>query len=222
MIIPVDSNEVFSHNLERTNMLIQAMEKIKGYNYIYQQNPTYTPEFRSIVEKSQSDELEKFEKSCSEHAIISLCTLFETYYKSILQELLFKNPQHFLSKETKYLADITELINATEVYDYHVIVEKLKLSKRFYVYKFFEEYSIPFLASNEHDIVEYLFLLRNVFVHNAGNFSDKVKERMQTMNVPYKDDYLTTQSKRYRTLIKKLIIKIDKTIRVNFLTSGVS
>ena len=54
MILEVNSLYTFVENLERTNMLITAMEKIKAYNRLYQ-DKTYEKnlELEKIVEEAQ-------------------------------------------------------------------------------------------------------------------------------------------------------------------------
>jgi hypothetical protein len=56
-----------------------------------------------MVTQIQDEELNRIGKSCIEHAVISLATAFETYYKEFLQQLLFIRPGFFLSKNYKIL-----------------------------------------------------------------------------------------------------------------------
>ena len=86
MIKENDAFEVFEINMERTDMLIQAVDKIGGYNFLYQEKADeVSPDYRSIVKSSQDKELLKISNSCFEHAIISIATAFETYLKELVQ-----------------------------------------------------------------------------------------------------------------------------------------
>ena len=103
MIKKTDAVINFAVNTERTEMLITAIAKIKAYNWLYQQKTLgENLEMGYVVQKVQNKELEKIEKSCAEHAIVSLCTNFEVYCKDLVQELLYKFPGVFKNKNTRY------------------------------------------------------------------------------------------------------------------------
>ena len=89
MIEKANAIEVFKKNILRTESLIVAMEKLKAYNRLYQMNIEKSYPYNAKIDKQiQDKELSNIEKSCGEHAIISLVTAFETYYKELLQQLL--------------------------------------------------------------------------------------------------------------------------------------
>src|ERR1700753_2907226 len=167
MIQRTDAIDVCNKNIDRTNSLIAAMEKIGAYNRLYQMKVAtrIDSQFANTVSKVQKEELSRIEKSCSEHAIISLSTVFETYYKELLQQLLFLYPEFFLSRQTKYTDSIQELIEGREQFSYEHIELKLNLRSRFDYYKFFQAYSISLLEVKEVEFIEYLYVKRNNFVH---------------------------------------------------------
>lgn len=186
MIKEVSAIDSFNINTTRTNMLITAMAKIKAYNWMYQQK-TFEKnlEFGYVVQKVQDEELRKIELSCAEHAIISLATTFEVYYKELLQELLYKYPKIFLNTDSEYQKKITNLITAKEYFDYESIAEHLKLKKRHDFIKFFKEYNVPLLTGNEEEIIEHIYVMRNCYVHNAGKIDKKTGNRLKKYPPPY-------------------------------------
>ncbi|MGE5943491.1 MAG: hypothetical protein ACM31G_04030, partial [Flavobacteriales bacterium] len=116
---------VFEVNLDRTNMLITAMEKIKACNRIYQFKAyEENLQYGKIVEEVQGNELAKIEQSCSEHAVISIATIFETFIKEFVPELLIKNEEFFLNNKTKYTDTIEQLIKESNYYTYEEIEKK--------------------------------------------------------------------------------------------------
>lgn len=159
MIQQTDALEVFNKNIDRTNSLIAAMEKISGYNRIYQMTAAaeINSQYADIVTRVQNEELRRIEKSCSEHAIISLSTAFETYYKELLQHLLFLRPEFFLSQHTKYADSIRGLVEGEERFSYEHIEVRLNLRSRFDYYKFFQVHTIPLLEPKESEFIEYLY-----------------------------------------------------------------
>ena len=89
MIEKTNALNLFEKNLQRTEMLIRAIEKISAYNRIYQAQQTEL-QHNKVVKSVQDKELVQIEKSCAEHALISLVTAFETYYnKPIGSHLVF-------------------------------------------------------------------------------------------------------------------------------------
>jgi hypothetical protein len=110
MIAQTNARELLLMNLQRTEMLITAMEKIKAFNQIYQMKQTNPDDYR-IVRGFQDAELVKIEQSCGEHAIISLATAFETYYKELTQQLLAQHPEYFIARRTVYSDKVINLIH---------------------------------------------------------------------------------------------------------------
>ena len=80
MVEKTDAIPLLGKNLNRTDMLIEAMTKIKAYNRLYQMEHARDRDYL-VVKGVQDKQLEKIEQSCAEHAIVSLATAFETYYK---------------------------------------------------------------------------------------------------------------------------------------------
>lgn len=215
MIQRADAMEVFNTNIDRTNSLIAAMEKISAYNRIYQMNAAtqVNPQYANIVSQVQNEELSRIEKSCSEHAIISLSTVFETYYKELLQQLLFLYPEFFLSSHTKYIDLIRELVEEREQFSYEHIEVKLNLRSRFDYYKFFQAHSISLLEVKEVEFIEYLYIKRNSFVHNAGKTDEKTQRKLQNIPTPVDSSSISTEAKRLRTKFTKMMILIDRRVK---------
>lgn len=214
MIEETNASEVAKKNLGRTESLIEAVEKIRAYNRIYQMKTAETnPDFAKIVTQVQSRQLTSIEESCSEHAIISLATAFETYYKELLQQLLFEFPEFFLSQRTKYSNYIQELIEEKALNSYDQIELRLKLRDRFHYYKLFEDYSIPFINSQEEEFIEYIYARRNSLVHNAGKATQRTQRKLEKIPTPVESTYVSTESKRLRTKFKKLIKVVDQRVK---------
>ncbi len=214
MIQKANAMETFKANIERTEMLIRAMEKIKGYDEKYQDEIAITdPDYAKLVTNIQNEQLIKIEKSCAEHAIISLATAFETYYKEFLQQLLYSYPDVFLSQNTKYDGQIKEFLTNRKKFDYAKIGEILRLRDRFDYFKLFKIYSIPFLTPQEEQFIEYVHAKRNCFVHSAGKIDKKAKLKLMKIPPPFGQIPLTTESKRLRTSMKRLVDKIEDRIK---------
>ncbi len=190
-------------------MLITAMVKIKAYNRIYHDNQSHfiTLKMFKIVKAVQDDELARIEQSCAEHAIISLVTAFETYYKELVQQLLADYPSYFVRRHTKYSDAVSELVRGDGLFTYEAIDRKLNLRNRCGYYDFFDAFSIPFLAENERQVIEYLYMRRNNYVHNAGRLDLKLQEKLTETPKPLNEDVLSTEAKRMRTRIKKMLGK---------------
>ena len=219
MIERANAVEVVKKNLGRTESLIEAMEKIQAYNRIYQMKTAETiPEFVEIVTQVQNKQFASIEESCGEHAIISLATAFETYYKELLQQLLFEVPGFFLSKKTKYSHQIQELIKDGTPNSYEQIEARLKLRNRLHYYQLFAEYSIPFLIPQENEFIEYLYARRNSLVHNAGKVTQQTQRKLAKVPAPVDNARVSTEAKRLRTKFKKIIKAIDQ--RINKAISG--
>jgi hypothetical protein len=213
MIESTNAIEVFSANLARTNMLIEVMERNNGYNSGYQHDAYLKHrEFGEAVKNSQEEQARKIEISCAEHAIISLATLFETYCKELVQELLYAFPKYFLAKQTIFHNKINELLDGEHEYNYEDISETLSLGNRFKVIKFFELHEIAFMTEEDINLVEYIYLLRNCFVHNAGRIDKKTQQKLEAFVPPIKADSKVTISKMLRTRVKKLIPKLHKRV----------
>lgn len=211
MIKETNALKIFAENLERTNMLISAMEKISGYDHIYQEGAyRISSEFGQAVKESQNDQLRKIENSCAEHAVISLSTLFETYLKGLLQELLHRYPNYFLQKQTKYSLQVEGLIKDKKINDYEEISETLELTTRFQYIKFLEIYDLDLLGKTERSLVEYIYIYRNCYVHNAGKLDSKTKAKLERVVPPIRESSKTTNSKLLRTKMKRLIPRMHE------------
>jgi len=218
------------------------MEKIYGYDSIYRDNlgqllashatdrPLGSEEdelkrlktsLKSIknVEEIQLRQFERINQSCGEHAVISLATAFETYYKELIQELLSLVPDFFHSTQTVFSNHIRQLIEDTEERNYEDISEALKLRKRWDYYKFFSVYSIPFLSPEEQQFVESIYAMRNNFVHNAGKPESKNFTKAIHLNSPDADLYVSTEAKKMRTRFKRMIAKVDEKLRETVFTT---
>jgi hypothetical protein len=213
MIEETNALKIFAKNLDRTNMLIVAMQKIAGYDRIYQMNAYEKHlEFGRAVENVQNEELRRIENSCAEHAIISLSTLFETYLKTLVQELLFQFPNYFFNRQSKYSAKIEALINSPKSIDYEEISEVINLNSRFQYFSFLEAYDLDVFTPDEKSFIEYIYIYRNCYVHNAGKVDSKTKTKLEKIVPPIKESVKTTNSKLLRTKMKRLIPKIHDRI----------
>jgi hypothetical protein len=209
MILETNSINVFVENTRRTEMLIQSMDKIKAYNILYRfkaYGECY--ENAKLVEEIQKTQLEEIENSCSEHAIISLATTFETFCKEFIQQLLFEFPLFFQEYRTKYSKTIDKLITDKTDYDYEVITRKLGLINRFDFIDFFKEYDLLFLSKEEINIIEYIYIKRNCFVHNGNKIDSNTNIKLKKIVHPVKEYSIVTESKRLRTKINRIIPKI--------------
>ena len=206
MIAETNAMELLEKNLHRTEMLITAMEKIKGLNQIFQAKLA-DPEYYKMVKAIQDKELIEIEQSCGEHAIISLVTAFETYYKELTQQLLAQNPKHFVSRYTPFSDKVNDLIDSDKLLIYEDIERRLELKDRFGYYRFFVAYSIPFLLTKDEVFIEHLYLRRNNYVHNAGRPDKKYVEKLVRNPSPFKEEATSTQAKRLRTKLKKTLVK---------------
>jgi hypothetical protein len=165
-----------------------------------------------MVEKVQDDQFEQIQQSCGEHAIISLATSYETYYKELLQQLLFQFPDHFMSMHTKYSTTLTELITSDSSATYELIEDKLKLRNRFDYHALFKAYDIEFLPDDAKQFIEYIYLRRNNYVHNAGRLDGKIIEKLETISSPYDEYMINTEAKRLRTKLRRIIYKFHNQI----------
>lgn len=222
MIEKTDAIVLLRNNFERTEMLIEAMEKIETYDRLYQMglgDQKYHLAYRKAVKHVQDVQLEVIEQSCAEHAIISLATAFESYYRDLVQELLFEYPDHFLIRRTSYSGTVKDLIKGSATATYEEIGQALRLNRRFDYYKFFEAYSITFLSAAEKEFIEYIILLRNCYVHNAGRVDGKTREKLKHVDTHFDEDAIRTQAKKLRTKLNKILFKSHDQIK-DMLTGG--
>lgn len=213
MIKKTKAAEIVQQNLQRTESLIEAMEKIQAYNRIYQMKTAeHNADYAAIVTRVQNEQLARIEQSCAEHAIISLTTAFETYYKELLQQLLFECPEFFLSEQTKFTDQMKVLIKEKHRNNYEEIGDKLKLRNRFDYYQLFTAYSLPFLTSQEDEFIEYIYTRRNSLVHNAGRVTKRTQTKLDQIKVPFNIPSVKTESKRLRTKFTKIIKQVDQRV----------
>lgn len=215
MIETTNAIQIFQINIGRTNALIEAMDKIKAYNRIYQMSESVTRlglEYAKSVAQIQNRQLNWIELSCAEHAIISLATAFETYYKELVQELLANYPDFFLSQDTNSVGRVRELIASKEKYSREEISLKLKLKYRHNYYDFLKDYSVPFLTEKEDQLIEYIFVKRNDFVHNAGKSDKKTKLELKKIHPPVNEEMIRTEAKRLRTKLERTVISLNKRV----------
>jgi hypothetical protein len=217
MIAQADAVKIFHINIDRTNKLIEAVDKIKAYNWIYQQRTAETePHFLPAVTQVQDTQLEGIGRTCAEHAIISLATTFETYYSELLQELLATKPDYFTSQPTDYTHKISDLLSNAKLYTYDEIEMKLRLQGRKGYDRFFQSYNIPFIVDDkERELIEYIYAWRNHFVHSANRPDPKRDRQLSTIKPPLQEVNLITEAKRLRTSITRLIAKIDARVKAS-------
>lgn len=205
--------EVFQLNIGRTNALIEAMDKIRTSNRLYQmQESVANPHNARLVKEEQDKQLAWIELSCAEHAVISLATAFETYCKELIRELLANYPDFFLAHKSDDSSQIRALIESDEKVSLEKIEETLKLSTRFGCYKFFKGHSIPFLSVEEAEFIEYIFIRRNNFVHDAGRPNQKTNSQLQQISSPVDEKELRTEVKRLRTKLERIVKSLHKRV----------
>lgn len=202
---------LLSKNLARTEMLIVAMEKIKTYNQIYQNKQTNLIDYKAI-KSTQDQELVKIEQSCGEHAIISMITAFETFYKELVQELLAEHSSYFFAISTPYSSQINEMVFESVFLTYEDIQRRLGLRDRKEYYGFLTSYSITLLSHEEQEFVEYLYLRRNNYVHNAGRPDEKLKTKLSKNPSPFPDVVVSTEAKKLRTKLHKILLRSYKQV----------
>ncbi len=215
MILNANAAQVFRVNIGRTNMLLDAVEKLKGYNWLSEQRLAETePQLLTTMTQVHNAQLEAIGRACAEHAIISLATVFETYYSELLQELLFTNPNYFTSQPRHDINKIHELVSDTKLYTHEDIEKKLALKGRMDYYRFFEIYKIPFFRdSKQLELIDYIYAWRNHFVHNA-NRPDPTRDRqLGRIKPPVSETSVVTEAKRLRTRVTKLIPEIDSRVK---------
>lgn len=217
MIKKTNAVQILQQNLQRTESLIEAMEKIQAYNRLYQMKTAKdNAEFAVIVTPVQNEQLAKIEQSCAEHAIISLATAFETYYKELLQRLLFEFPEFFVPQQTNYTDQIKALIEDKHRNEYEEIEKRLKLRNRFDYYQLFAAYSVPFLSPQDVEFIEYIYAKRNSLVHHAGKITKRAQTKLGKIKVPFDGPSLKTEAKRLRTRFTKIMMQVDQRIAKTF------
>jgi hypothetical protein len=214
MIDKADAMGIFKININRTDMLIDAIGRIKAYNDIYQQKILMDePHFLSAVRDVQNERLKEIENSCAEHAIISLATVFETYYKELLQELIFEIPNYFVSKTNRHTNSVRSLIESDELYAYEDIERRLRLRSRNDYYNLFRDFDIPFILDSEKERIEEVYAFRNHFVHNANRIDTRADSRLSLINLSAKGKDVVARAKILRTIISQMIPRIDKRVK---------
>ena len=219
MIESTNAYQTFQINIGRTDALIEAIDKIYAYNRIYQGSEAANSlglEHARAVAKIQNEQFEWIKNSCAEHAIISMATAFETYYKELLQELLANFPEFFLSNKTTKTDNLHKLISSNERYDWEDIRSRLELMYRHSYINFFKNHSVPFLSEEEEKFVEYIFKKRNGFVHNASKLDKRTEEFLNNNPSPVNEENISTEAKRLRTKLKKIVDSINKRVTESF------
>jgi hypothetical protein len=212
MIKPTIAIKVFYENVGRTEALITAMNKIKAYNSLYQMEQSrINPEFGKVAKEVQDRELTWIEASCAEHVIISLATAFETYYRELVQELLANCSEYILSYKRKNTQRIRELIESKDKVDWQRIEEVCNLRNRFDYYKFFKDYSIPFLTAEEKYLVEYIITKRNGLVH-SGKLDEKTITKLKKIPPQVKEEAKRTEALRLRTKLSRMVVRLHKRV----------
>ena len=98
---------------------------------------------------------------------------------------------------------------------------RLKLRGRKSYYKLFESYNIPFIIqSKEHELIEYIYVWRNYFVHNASRSDSRKERQLRAIVPPIQEESFITEVKRLRTRIIKLVTKIDARVKATVLRGG--
>lgn len=207
MILKADTILAFDANIERTNMLITSMEKIKGYDRMYQDR-AYEQHYKlgQAVTESQNKELLKIEAACAEHAIISMATVYETFLKDLLQEVLYEYGEYFCSIETDYTEIIKKLVKGAKKHDYQSIGKELGINSRYGYTQLFKAYSIPIETPEEKALYDFIFVYRNSFIHHGNKMSANTLKKLEAQQV-VKEEALTTRSKRLRTKVERAIPK---------------
>lgn len=198
---------MFGRNIRRTNMLFEAIDKIRAYDRLYRMEQTDRV-YLTIVESAQDELFAGIQQSCGEHAIISLATAFETYCNDMLQQLLSQFPEYFMSKHTPYSTRVKELIEDEAMANYELIQARLRLVNRFDFYAFFAAYGIEFLSPQEREFIEFIYLKRNNYVHNAGRIDTRTQKKLGEMAPPYREHLISTEAKRLRTKLGRMIHKL--------------
>lgn len=215
MIPKANAVEVFQVNIGRTNMLLDAVDKIEGYNWLSEQRLAETePQLLITMTQVHSTQLEAIGRACAEHAIISLATVFETYCSELLQELLFTNHGYFTSQPRDDVNKILELVNDIKLYTHEEIEKTLALRRIADYYQFFQIYSIPlFKDTRQRELIEYIYAWRNHFVHNANRPDPKRDRKLRTIKPPVSETSVVTEARRLRTRVTKLIPEIDSRVK---------
>ena len=197
-------------------MLIAAVEKIKSYNTNYQGSQfRINIETGKVIQDIQNKELLKIQLSCAEHALISMVTAFESYYKELLNEIIHFYPGIFVSQNTNYSDKLNSLLEGERQLNIEDVERKLKLGNRFDYFKLFKAYSIEFVSDEEAEIIKYLYTIRNYLVHNRGRKDSKTESRLKKIPSPLKHKYLGlfTEAKRLKTKMITIVGELDKKVK---------
>ena len=212
MIEKVNAIEIFRRNIGRTGALIEVMDKIKAYNRLYQMRESReNPKMAKIIKGVQGKQLAWIEQSCAEHAIISLATAFETYYKDLFQQLLADH-SHIFVDHISNSSQIHKLIGSEKKVTFDTVEKKLKLNNRFDYIKLFKKLSIPFLSSKDADLVEYIFAKRKYYVHNANRPDEMITAKLKKIKAPVKEAVIKTEVKKLCTKLVRVVDSIDDKI----------
>jgi len=207
---------VLKRNFLRTDMLIEAMERIGAYNRLYQDAQSHDLEDYRTVKAIQDSQLSEIEQACSEHAIISLATVTEVYMRALVIELFARRPEHFLSKSSRHSSDLRKVISSGESVNIEDIEAALKLHGRREYYEFFDSYGIPALTQSDKDFVDYLHIRRNNLVHAPGFETTVLRERMLDAPKPFHENSVRTEAKRLRTKVKKMLYESYERVSMAF------
>ncbi len=204
--------EVFQKNIGRTDALIEAMDKIKAYDCLYQMRESKdNPKMAKMIEKSQDQQLARIEQSCAEHAIISLATAFETYCKELVHELLVEHYDRFISRINNS-NQVDDSIESKENVSFDIIEKTLNLNNRFDYINFFNNLSVPFLSSKDTDLIEYIYAKRNHYVHNVNRSDKRTKVKLKKIKLPVEEEIIRTEAKRLCAKLKRMILSVNKKI----------
>lgn len=128
-------------------------------------------------------------------------------YKELLQQLLSQFPKYFAQQTTSYSVKISDLSGVSDPMSYQEIEKELRLRNRFDYYRVFESYDIEFLTSQEQEFIEYIYVRRNSYVHNAGRPDKKTLQKLSEIPKPYEEYMVSTGAKRLRTKLGRLVSK---------------
>jgi len=117
-----------------------------------------------------------------------------------------------MNVESRYQEKIKDLVTRDEYLDYEYIANYLGLKNRKDFFEFFKEHDITLLTGEEEGMIKHLYTMRNCYVHNAGKIDRKTRERLGEYPSPTDEICITTQAKRLRTRLNKLIVKANKRI----------
>jgi hypothetical protein len=212
MIEKTDSLALLIKNLQRIEILFVAESRIKAFNEQYQMQHIGDPAYLKDIKQAQEPQLLEIQQSIAEHVIISLATVFETYYKELLQQLLADYEEYFLSRSTSYSSKLNDLLIRVDLATYEQIEKQLSLRSRQDYYTFFKEYGITFLTPDEEEFIEYIYVWRNHYVHNAGRIDAKTEARLSTITRPFDLKSTAAEARSLRSKLKRVLTKLHPKI----------